>query len=226
MMAARIIANATLAGIHLRADGPHVRWRGPTGSMTDELRESLRVYKPAILAELAGSAGITPPCPSDVAERAAIIAEGDHCDSATADARALAEHGLPSWPALADLHRERILAELARLPPASSDHGRRLHGLTRAFLDSDHWQAAVALGWDLVEVFGLCPVAPLTRLDRQGLVPGIALSRLPGPRIVALEPGFAMIETRTGSRLRHEAGRLGPETGLWWRCPAIIGETT
>ena len=59
-----------------------------------------------------------PPCPADVAERAAIIAGGDHCHRATANTRALAEYGYPSLQALAYAHRQRILGQFAQLRPS------------------------------------------------------------------------------------------------------------
>ena len=49
------------------------------------------------------------PCPTDIVERAAIIAEGDGCSRAEADSRALAEHGQPSWQVLAEHTGSRSL---------------------------------------------------------------------------------------------------------------------
>lgn len=163
-----------------------------------------------------------PPCPATVAERAAIIAEGDHCDRATSDTRALAEHGFPSWPALAEAHRERILGQLTRLPPASSDHGRRLVKLTRAFLDSPHWLAAVALGWDMVELFGIHPHAPLRRPDAEGLVTGLALSKLNGGRLESICENHAVIRYRSGAAQSYRRFMPAMEAAvLWWECAAV-----
>ena len=178
----------------------------------------------ALLALSARGLVTLPPCPADVAERAAIIAEGDHCDRTTADTRALAEQGLPSWPALANAHRERILGELARLPPASSDHGHRLIRLTRAFLETEHWRTAVALGWELVEVFGIHAHTPLARPDGRGLVPLLALSAHPGARLEAIEPAGAVFRTKSGARQSYTLGMPHMATAvLWWECAAIMG---
>lgn len=82
------------------------------------------------------------------------------------------------------LHRAEVEHELATLPPATTDAGHRLHKLTRAFLDTTHWETAIQHGWPLVELFGACPVAPLVRIDRRGLVSGLALSKMIGGRLV------------------------------------------
>ena len=64
---------------------------------------------------------------SDIAERAAIIEEGDKCDRATAEKRALAEFGFTSSNELADAHRAHILARLDELSSPNPDqNGRRL----------------------------------------------------------------------------------------------------
>ena len=179
----------------------------------------------AAIAEVVLRLQPVPPCPATVAERAAIMAKGDHCDRMTADTRALAEHGLPSWPALADAHRERILGQLTRLPPASSDHGRRLHGFTRRFLDTEHWRSVVALGWDLVEVFGIHAHAPLARTDSWGLVPLLALSMRIGARLEWVEPALAGIRTGSGVLRPYLVGLPAmDEAVLWWECTAIFGD--
>jgi hypothetical protein len=165
-----------------------------------------------------------PPCPATISEGAALIAKGNRCDRATADARALAEHGLPSCPALADACREQILARLDSLPPASNDDGRRLLRFTRAYLDTEHWPAAVALGWSLIELFGINQYAPLTHLDGQGLVTGLALSRLNGGRLETIAEDHASIRCRSGSLLTYRRGPVGLDAAvLWWECPALIG---
>ena len=94
----------------------------------------------------------TPPCPGDVAERAAIIADGDGCDCREAERNALNGVGCPSWPALAAAHAEVILAELNRLPNAIDPRGRRLLETTQCFLGSGFWLQAIEAGWTLLEI--------------------------------------------------------------------------
>ena len=165
-----------------------------------------------------------PPCPADVAERAAIIAGGDHCHRATANTRALAEYGYPSWQALAYAHRQRILGQFAQLRPSSKDHGRRLLRFTQDFLETKHWQAAVALGWDLIELFGIHACTPFARLDGRGLVPLMALSAQTGAKLEAIEPAGAVFRTKSGARQIYTLGKsdMGASV-LWWECAAIVG---
>jgi hypothetical protein len=54
--------------------------------------------------------GDTPPCASDITQRAAIVEEGDKCDRATAEKRTLAEFGFTSSNELANADRAHILA--------------------------------------------------------------------------------------------------------------------
>ncbi len=47
-------------------------------------------------------------CPAEIAERAAMIEEGDGCDRATAERMALGEAGFPSWLALATANARHV----------------------------------------------------------------------------------------------------------------------
>ena len=163
-------------------------------------------------------------CPVDIAENAARLEYDEGLTRDEADRRALGARCYPSWPALADAHRERILGQLARLPPASSEHGRRLLEATRAFLDTPHWRAAVALGWSLIELFGINPHAPLVRIDGQGLVTGLALSKLNGGRLEIIAEVHATIRYRSGSLFIWRSGASGLDAAvLWWECDALVG---
>jgi len=71
------------------------------------------------------------------------------------------------------LHRELVerwaaeIERLAKLPAVSSDGAEALKR-ARAFI-ADGWALQAArLGWDEVELFGVCPCAPWQRLDRKG----------------------------------------------------------
>jgi hypothetical protein len=165
-----------------------------------------------------------PLCPATIAKRAAIIAERDGCDCALAEARALAGQGFSSWQALADQHRENILKQLARLPTPINDQGRCLLRVTHAFLDTNHWQTAVELGWSLIDLFGINPHVPVARIECQGLVTGLALSKLNGGRLETIAEGHATIRDRSGSLLiwRRDAAGLDA-AALWWECDALVG---
>ena len=164
------------------------------------------------------------PCPADVAERAALIAEGDQCSRDAAGRKALAEFGFATWQEFADGHRIGILGKLAELNGHSSEPGRRLILETKKFIGSNHWQCVVSKGWPLIEVFGLNPSARVARVDGQGLVTGIALSSLIGGRVVEIADDHAVVECRSGSRLIYQCGKVGLELAKpWWECTTIHG---
>jgi hypothetical protein len=226
-----LITWLTGSGVTLRLDGDAIVHRGPRRVLSPDVLAKLREHKAEAIAELTRLADAGPPCPADIAERAAIIAEraaiiaeGDHCDRTTADTRALAEHGFTSWPALAGAHRESILGKLASLPPATSEPGPRLLKLTRAFLDSPHWRAAVALGWDRVELFGIHAHAPLRRPDAEGLVTGLALSRQNGACLQTITESHAVVRYRSGPVLTYRRFTPAMDAAVpWWECSALVG---
>ena len=170
--------------------------------------------------------GFTPaPCPADVSERAAIIAEGCGCPADVAAAQALAEHNLASWEALAAIHAAQIRRALNRLPPPSTWQGARLLATTRDFIASPWLARSVTAGWSMVELFGISAVAPSARLDKQGLVTGLALSALPRLRMVAIEPDHARLAGRLDAPLTYRRFSLDPHAAtLWWECRVIVGD--
>ena len=96
--------------------------------------------------------------------------------------------------------------------------------MTLAFVGTAHWVDAIRLGWPLVELFGINPHAPLVRVDGQGLVSGLALSRLNGGRLEAIAEDRATIRYRSGSQLTWRRGAVGLDAAeLWWRCLSLIG---
>jgi hypothetical protein len=164
----------------------------------------------------------TAPCPSDLAERAAIIAEGDGCERATADQRALMETGYSSWSAFAEAHARRIRDHLASLPPRADRGAHGLASATLAFLEGPWFARAVELGWALDELFGVDATAPKTRPEHHGIVPFLTWSSLRGPRLVGISADGFTVETASGSRLTsrrlaHEAARIMP----WWQVPSF-----
>jgi hypothetical protein len=166
-----------------------------------------------------------PPCPGGIAERAAIIAEGDHCDRATADARALAEQGYASWSVFAAAHSVAITGALERLPAPCTRHGTSLVDTTSRFVASPWFYTAIAHGWPLIELFGIGPHAPTIRVDHQGLVTGLALSAFSGGRLIALEEEQARIQYPTGSVQTYRRGTPAIEAAVvWWECISIMGE--
>jgi hypothetical protein len=225
MTALEIIAEVARLGVTLRVDGTDLVHRGPRRALDPPLIAALKAHKLAILAELRqGQAPGPVPCPSDVSERAALIAEDDQCCRREADNRALAEHGFPSWQALAAAHASAITAALQRLPAPSSRQGTALIALTARFVASHWFGEAIALGWPLIELFGIGQHAPVVRVDHQGLVTGLALSAFSGGRLIALEDDVARIQYPTGSVQTYHRGMPAIDASvIWWECTAIMG---
>ena len=139
------------------------------------------------------------------------------------DSTDLAERGHFSRSTLAHADRENILARLAGLPPAIDSHGRRLLEYTCAFLQSDHWETAITKGWEMVELFGIHPYAPLVHVGCQGLVTGVALSVFPGAKVVEIADDHAVIRNRSGSTLTFRRFMPAMEAAvLWWECPELV----
>jgi hypothetical protein len=222
------------AGFRISLAGGKLRVE-PASKLSDGLRKRISSQKLEIIAELQRRATATtprlvpsdtPPCASDIAERAAIIEEGDQCDLPTAQKRALAEFGFTSSNEVADAHRAHILARLDELPsPNPNDqNGRRLINETREFLNSEYWPQAIALGWPMLELFGINPHAPQVRVDGQGLVTGLALSSMLGGQLETIAADHATIRYRSGSLLTYRCGMRGPDASvLWWSVLRLVG---
>jgi hypothetical protein len=92
------------------------------------------------------------------------------------------------------------LAQLADRPPlwgSKADWAELVAGL-RAF--EDRWgKAARTARWSLVQLYGLCPVAPRARLSRMG---GAFLACLPGRLVADVDAEAISVVGRTAARLR------------------------
>jgi hypothetical protein len=76
----------------------------------------------------------------------------------------------------------------------------------------------------MVELFGINPHAPLAQIGSEGLVTGLALSKIPGGRIVAIAEDHAEIQYPSGSTLTYRRFMPAMDTAVvWWECPALIG---
>ena len=223
MNPSEIIAEVAKLGVVLRVEGTNLVHRGPRGALRPELIAKLKAHKPAIVAELTSAEAPRALCPADVAERSAIIAEGDGCDRSEADERALGAHRFPSWSALADAQRAEILAELDRLPPSCERDGERLLEMTRAFLESSWFRQAVEKGWSMIELFGISPHAPVTWVGDWGFVVTLALLINAGTKIESVAEDGATFSTP--SVARNKWPRFRPalrDCVLWWECRQII----
>lgn len=167
----------------------------------------------------------SPPCPADVAERAALIAEGDGLDRATADARALTECGFTGWRDLADAHAAVILAEIDRLPPPCDLVGALLARGAAKLLTGPHWLAAVSAGWTVLDVFGCDGWQPAERRDVMGLAVRAAIHAAPGRRLVAIDDAGADFREADGRTVRfHRPSCTADLRNVvpWWQSPVIV----
>jgi hypothetical protein len=227
---AEIISEANRLGVALHVDGSDIVHRGPRGALTPDLRNIFMAHKCAIIAELRRRDLTTAacPCPTDVAERAALIAEGDGCRREESDRRALAEHGFPSWQALADAHRAEIATALERLPTPFNEKGRRLPAATEQFVASPWFTVALENGWTMLELFGIDNYAPLDHCEQWGLVTGLALAPRAGDTIDSIDGEQTIIRYRGRSK-SAEATRIerrfapADNSVPWWECNAIQG---
>lgn len=138
-------------------------------SLVDRLRHSKRE-----IIKLLQQAGLPPemPAPYIFDERAAII-EADGVDRAWAEG----------------------FATLCTMPrPSAYSQSRWDQILNDGGLFLDRWKGTVlALGWLSVDVFGVCPDAPVWRLDQMGLVP-----LLEGRRVIDITADTARIDCGQG----------------------------
>jgi hypothetical protein len=226
MIGKSLTRELTQAGFRMSLAGGKLRVE-PASKLSDGLRKRISSHKLEIIAELQRQAtataarlvpGDAPPCASDIIERAAIIEEGDKCDRATVEKRALAEFGFTSSNELANAHRAHIVARLDEFPSPNPDqNGRRLLKETLEFVNGEYWPQAIALGWPLLELFGINPHAPRVRVDGQGLVTGLALSSMLGGQLETIAEDHATIRYRSGSLLTYRCGMRGLDASvLWW----------
>jgi hypothetical protein len=158
-----------------------------------------------------------------MAERIAVRIEGTGCTVPEAEAHALAEAGFASWAEFAAAHADAIRAAL----PAPTLTTAKLVRITRAFLETPWFDRAVRLGYSADELFGVDEFAPSNRVDAWGLVSGLALSVLNGPKLTALDAAGVAITLKSGATLRWNRGAPGLDRALvWWRVPALVDVKT
>ena len=196
MQARKLIDEFAGAGIRLNAENGHLAFEGPRDVLTPERIDELRRHKAELLAALAA------PDPDAFEERAAIIHEAHTTTIADdgaplpepiftltqeqAETLAAREQGFDE---AASLHREvvgRWAAEielLAKLPAVSPDGAEALKRAQMFISDGWAFQAA-RLGWDEIELFGVCPRAPWQRLDRKGAAFGGAVQAVTSDAMV------------------------------------------
>jgi hypothetical protein len=120
-------------------------------------------------------------------------------------------------PPLAGPVPDEVLAGLAKLATAPPLWGDRLEwtelvASLQAF--SARWHCpATAAGWSLLQLYGLDPVAPRSRLSRMG---GAFLASLRAHRVVSVDANAITMVTRTSARLRIYRGEIDDGAVLAW----------
>jgi hypothetical protein len=226
MSAVEALSAARAAGISVEIDGDDLVLEAPVAPPPIVL-DLLSRHKTHVVTLLRRQARMTvvassrPLCASEIAERSSLIEETDHCDSNTADHRAVAEACYGSWQALG------VAAALNALPQPTDLNGRRLIAETQHFLGSNWFRQALKCGWTLEGLFGVDGLAPLERLEQWGLIVGLALAPKPGDVIEHLDAEHAVIRYRVGS-LPKEARRIerrfvpADYSVPWWKCSALV----
>ncbi len=171
MNAETLIDSLHRRGVRLRIDGEVLRWFGPVGVMTEADLSTLRQHKAALLAALAA------PDPDAFEERAAIIEHDAGLPRQDAETLAAQEQGRADANSLHSDVVQRWAAEIERLAklPAVSPEGTKALKRARVFISEGWALLAARLGWDEIELFGVCPRAPWQRLDRKGAAFGGAV---------------------------------------------------
>jgi len=166
------------------------------------------------------------PCPAIVFEASAAISEGNRLDHPQSDLTAISTFGFASWDALASAHAERIKAALDQIPAPCDAIGKRLLDLTRWFLGTASWVAAIENGWPLSDVFGVAEWTPQQRRDVLGLVPTLALSPKRGRKIEAVSAIDATLRDPDGRSITFRRPSLNAadltEVVSWWESPVLI----
>ncbi len=196
MRVQRLIDEFADIGIRLTAENGQVVFEGPREVLTPERIEELRRNKAELLAALAA------PDPYAFEERAAIIHAAHTITLADdgaplpepiftltrqdAETRAAQEQGHADADSLHGDVVGRWAAEIERLAtlPAVSHDGSEALKRAQAFISEGWALQAVRLGWDEVELFGVCPAAPWRRLDRKGVAFGGAVQAVTQDAVV------------------------------------------
>ena len=171
MQARKLIDQFADAGIRLTTENGRLAFEGPREMLTPERIEELRRHKAELLAALAA------PDLDAFEERSAICEHDAGLPRQEAETLAAQEQGFDDADSLHGEMVGRWAAEIERLAKlrAASPEGAEALKRARAFIDEGWALQAARLGWDEIELFGVCPRAPWRRLDRKGAAFGGAV---------------------------------------------------
>ena len=182
MQTRKLIDEFAEVGIRLTAENGQVVFEGPREMLTPARIEELRQHKAELLAALSA------PDSDAFEERAAIIEHDAGLPRQEAETLAAQEQGHADAGSLHGATVQRWAAEIGRLAklPAVSPEGAEALKLARAFINEGWALQAARLGWDEVELFGVCPRAPWQRLDRKGVAFGGAVQAITTEAVVCV----------------------------------------
>jgi hypothetical protein len=135
------------------------------------------------------------------AELSAMIMEGAGVGREEADFQAAQQLGFESLTALHRACHTVWCREITRAKPLNKK-AELFVDYADKFLKSTWVDEALALGWGALDLFGVDPEQPFVRLDRQGLLPGIAFSSSK-LTLDLMSADCAVFTCPSGSRLRH-----------------------
>ena len=164
MQARKLIDEFADAGVRLTAENGDLAFEGPRGVLTPERIEELRQHKAELLAALA------PPDLDAFEERAAILEYDAGLQRHEAETLAAQEQGFANVPSLQGEMVRRWAAEIERVVKFPAVNSEDVEALKRAqaFISEGWALQAARLGWDEVELFGVCPCVTWQRRDRTG----------------------------------------------------------
>jgi hypothetical protein len=157
------------------------------------------------------------------AERSAIVEHDGGLSRAEAERLAAGEQGFDGPDELYRVAVDVWRGEIAALPQLAGKEWERLAQCSLQFLAPacDWAMAALRLGWDEVDLFGVFEgdlPALRCRYDARGLVPSVALSAFPLKLATIIEDHAILTNTVTGARLRHNRWMTGGQYSIpWWR---------
>jgi hypothetical protein len=180
MLARELIDRFADSGVRLSVENGQLAFEGPREVLTPERIEELRHHKAELLAALAS------PDPDAFEERSAIAEHDGGLPRRKAETLAAREQGFDDADSFHGEVVRRWAAEIDRLAnlPAACPEGAEALKRAQAFITEGWVFQAARLGWDEIELFGVCPRAPWQRLDRKGVAFGGAVKAITRETVV------------------------------------------
>jgi len=164
------------AGVSTEVQKGQIRQKGQKPPIGAETQTSVPCV-PSVPYGLTSKHPITAPDPDAFEERAGILEYDAGLQRHDAETRAAQELGFNDAPSLQGEMARHWAAEIERLArlPAISPEGAVALKRARTFISEGWALQAARLGWDEVELFGICPHVTWRRRDRTGAAFGGAV---------------------------------------------------